>query len=153
MYKRNPGHLSSRGRGDTPLTLQICSTSKRMQQLSNPVCLRLKPPETEISSKIKATVSRLLLSVSAQMPLLLHAHCFALLFDVFNCWVCAATFAGSSHQGCFSAAPRRVSGKEVSENKYSENMENKQIGEKEEANAGEQKGRKLKREQRNDMLL
>lgn len=67
--------------------------------------------------------------------------------------MCAATFAGSSHQGCFSAAPRRVSGKEVSENKYSENMENKQIGEKEEANAGEQKGRKLKREQRNDMLL
>lgn len=45
------------------LTLQICSESKMMRQLSNPVCLRLKPRETEISLEIKPQKRRLLLSV------------------------------------------------------------------------------------------
>lgn len=93
--KRNPSHLSSPWRRWSAADAsQICSASKTMRQLSDPVCLRLKPRETEIScccccsstsgSKAPRPGSTVTGEVSA--------------FDVFNGRVCADVFGGSSHQ-------------------------------------------------------
>lgn len=90
-----------RGEGETLLTLQICSGSKTMRQLSNPVCLRLEARRDRNKLRNKkprrATSESKLCFYCARSEPPRPAHTLiveALLFDVFNSWVCAAMFGG-----------------------------------------------------------
>lgn len=96
-----------RGRGETLLTLQICSEGKMMQQLSDPVCLLLKPQrdrnklwnkthtEPAAPQRLNPNSTFITLRPNCLRPgyaLIVQV----LLCDVFNSWACAAVFGGSS---------------------------------------------------------
>ena len=83
-----------------------------MRQLSNPVCLRLKPQRDWNKLRNKSSTEPAeskLHFYYAPSERLRPAYTLivgVLLFDVFNGWVCAAMFGGSSHQSWFTG-PRR----------------------------------------------
>lgn len=83
-----------------------------MRQLSNPVCLRLKPqrdrnkPRNKSRTEPAESKLHFYYAASERLRPAYTLIVGVLLFDVFNGWVCAAMFGGSSHQSWFTG-PRR----------------------------------------------